>query len=482
MSGNRKELTVKRMIYRKQEKGCGRDGFCVPCAIGNSYNMRYFLCINNFPTKTVYFIVVKMIVGGVKKMAEKNLDFDTVIERKNTNSLKYDFAERRGKPGDVLPLWVADMDFRTSSYIQEAVWKQTAHGIFGYSDVQEEYFRILQNWMKQHYGWEVQERWLVKTPGVVFALAQAVRAFTEQGDAVILQQPVYYPFSEVIQDNGRRVVDNTLVLEADGRYHIDFEDFEEKIQREDVKLFYLCNPHNPVGRVWTKEELERLGDICYRNQVIIVSDEIHADFVWKGEHQVLAGLKEEYRDITVTCTSPSKTFNLAGLQVSNIFIANHKLRQRFKKQVAASGYSQLNAAGLVACEAAYRDGEEWYQGVHAYIRENISYTREFLSEHIPEVRMIEPEGTYLIWLDFRGLGLAERELENLVVKEAGLWLDSGAIFGEAGRGFERINVACPRATLGQALEQLARAVDAWRREQQKTVPEAGGIAALNCAG
>lgn len=415
-------------------------------------------------------------------MSEKNLDFDTVIERKNTNSLKYDFAKRRGMPEDVLPLWVADMDFRTSSYIQEAVWNQTCHGIFGYSDVQEEYFRILQNWMKRHYDWEVQERWLVKTPGIVFALAQAVRAFTEPGDAVILQQPVYYPFSEVILDNGRRVVEHALVLGEDGRYHIDFEDFEEKIRREHVTLFFLCNPHNPVGRVWTKEELERLGDICYRNQVIIVSDEIHADFVWKGKHQVLANLKEEFKEITMTCTSPSKTFNLAGLQVSNIFIANRGLRQRFKKQVAASGYSQLNALGLVACEAAYRDGEEWYQAVHAYIRENISYTKEFLLQHIPEVRMIEPEGTYLIWLDFRGLGLSCRELEALIVKGAGLWLDSGEIFGEAGKGFERINVACPRATLTQALERLAGAVDVWRGGRQKARAEKVEAPVLNCAG
>lgn len=391
-------------------------------------------------------------------MAERNLDFDAVIERRNTNSLKYDFAKRRGKPKDVLPLWVADMDFRVSSYIQEAILRQAEHGIFGYSDVQEEYFVILESWMKRHHGWKVEEDWLVKTPGVVFALAQAVRAFTEEGDAVIIQQPVYYPFSEVIEDNGRRVVDNTLILGEDGRYHIDFSDFEEKVRREHVKLFYLCNPHNPVGRVWTKEELERLGDICYKYQVIIISDEIHADFVWKGEHQVLASLKEEYKNITVTCTSPSKTFNLAGLQVSNIFIANPGLRQKFQKQVAAAGYSQLNATGLVACEAAYRDGEEWYQAVCNYIRENIVYTRKFLSEHLPEIRLTEPEGTYLVWLDFRELGLPAEELEDLIVNKAGLWLDSGDVFGDAGRGFERINVACPRATLKEALERLARAV------------------------
>lgn len=398
-------------------------------------------------------------------MAEKNLNFDTVINRKHTNSLKYDFAVRRGKPEDVLPLWVADMDFRVSSYIQEAIVEAASHGIFGYSDVQEKYFEVLKNWMKRHYDWEVEEPWLIKTPGVVFALAQAVRAFTKPGDAVLIQQPVYYPFSEVIRDNGRKIVDNTLVQDEMGRYHIDFADFEEKIKREHVKLFYLCNPHNPVGRVWAKEELEQIGDICVRNQVIIVSDEIHADFVFEGRHQVLANLKAEYRENVVTCTSPSKTFNLAGLQVSNIFIPNPILRRKFRRQVASSGYSQLNAVGLVACEAAYRDGEEWYQAVKKYIRANIAYTKAFLEEHIPQVRMTEPEGTYLVWIDFRGLGLSERALEDLIVKRARLWLDSGEVFGEAGRGFERINVACPRVTLTAALERLAEAV---KEAEEKT--------------
>lgn len=392
-------------------------------------------------------------------MAEKNLDFDNVIDRKHTNSLKYDFAARRGKPEGVLPLWVADMDFRVSSYIQEAIAEVTSHGIFGYSDVQEEYFEILKGWMKRHYNWEVEASWLVKTPGVVFALAQAVRAFTDPGDAVLIQQPVYYPFSEVIRDNGRRIVDNTLVQDEAGRYHIDFADFEEKIKREHVKLFFLCNPHNPVGRVWSSEELEQIGDICVRNQVIIVSDEIHADFIFKGKHQVLANLKEEYRENVITCTSPSKTFNLAGLQVSNIFIPNPILRRKFRRQVAASGYSQLNAVGLVACEAAYRDGEEWYQAVKEYIRANIAYTGEFLKGNIPQVRMTEPEGTYLVWIDFRGLLLSENALEDLIINKAGLWLDSGAVFGESGRGFERINVACPRATLEEALRRLADAVE-----------------------
>ena len=392
-------------------------------------------------------------------MAERNLDFDKVVDRKNTSCLKYDFAVKRGMPADILPLWVADMDFKTSSYIQDAVAAQAEHGIYGYTESGDSYFEAVQSWFFTHYDWKVEEKWLVKTPGVVFALAMAVQAFTQENDAVMIQQPVYYPFSGVIKDNGRRIIDNTLVQDEAGSYHMDLADFEEKIIREKVKLFFLCNPHNPVGRAWTREELEKIGDICYKHHVLIVSDEIHADFVYNRKHQVLVNLKKEYEEITITCTAPSKTFNIAGLQVSNIFIPDNQLRHRFKRQIGASGYSQLNAAGLVACEAAYRYGEEWYSGVKAYIRENISFTKKFLEERIPKVKMLEPEGTYLVWVDFRALGLSNRELEDLIIHKAGLWLDSGAIFGAAGEGFQRINVACPRVTLQTALEKIETAVN-----------------------
>ena len=392
-------------------------------------------------------------------MAERNLDFDKVVDRKNTSCLKYDFAVKRGMPADILPLWVADMDFKTSSYIQDAVAAQAEHGIYGYTESGDSYFEAVQSWFFTHYDWKVEEKWLVKTPGVVFALAMAVQAFTQENDAVMIQQPVYYPFSGVIKDNGRRIIDNTLVQDEAGSYHMDLVDFEEKIIREKVKLFFLCNPHNPVGRAWTREELEKIGDICYKHHVLIVSDEIHADFVYERKHQVLVNLKKEYEEITITCTAPSKTFNIAGLQVSNIFIPDNQLRHRFKRQIAASGYSQLNAAGLAACEAAYRYGEEWYNGVKAYIRENISFTKKFLEERIPKVKMLEPEGTYLVWVDFRALGLSNRELEDLIIHKAGLWLDSGAIFGAAGEGFQRINVACPRVTLQTALEKIETAVN-----------------------
>lgn len=387
-------------------------------------------------------------------MAERNLDFDTIIDRKNTDCLKYDFAKRRGMPEDVLPLWVADMDFKTSSYVEDALAERARHGIFGYSESQTPYFEIVRDWMKHHHDWEVKEPWLIKTPGVVFALAMAVKAYTEPGDGVLIQSPVYYPFSEVIEDNGRRIVSNTLVLGEDHKYHIDFEDFERQIKENQIKLFFLCNPHNPVGRVWTAEELTRLGDICLKYRVTVVSDEIHSDFIFRGRHQVFADLKREYADITVTCTAPSKTFNLAGLLLSNIFISNRELRHKFRQQVNAAGISQLSPFGLVACETAYTQGEEWYQAMLAYVAENIAFTKEYVEKHLPGVEMVEHEGTYLVWLDFRKTGLSVEELEDLIVNRAKLWLDSGKIFGKSGEGFQRINVACPRQILEEALHRI----------------------------
>lgn len=391
-------------------------------------------------------------------MAEINLDFDKVINRRNTRCLKYDFAERRGMPKDVLPLWVADMDFETSSYIQDALTERVKHGIFGYSEVQMQYFNIVRDWMKNHHSWEVQEKWLVKTPGVVFALAMAVKAYTQPNDSVLIQQPVYYPLSEVIADNGRKVISSDLYLGDDNRYHIDFEDFEKKIIDEKVKLFFLCNPHNPVGRVWTEAELIQLGDICVRHGVIVVSDEIHQDFVFSSKHHVFANLKKDFENISIICTSPSKTFNLAGLMMSNIFIPNHELRHKFRKELDAAGISQLDVMGLVACEAAYSKGEEWYQAMLAYISENIRFVKRYIEENLPNVTMTDTEGTYLVWLDFRKTGLSVDELENLIINKAKLWLDGGKIFGKCGEGFQRINVACPRSVLKEALYKIKEAL------------------------
>ncbi len=387
-------------------------------------------------------------------MAERNLDFDRIINRKNTRCLKYDFAVKRGMPEDVLPLWVADMDFETSSYIEDALTERVKEGIFGYSEVQTPYFEIIRDWMVRHHDWEPQERWLIKTPGVVFALAMAVKAYTDPGDKVLLQQPVYYPFSEVITDNGREVVSNDLVLAEDGTYKIDFADFEQKIIANGIKLFLLCSPHNPVGRVWTREELEKIGDICVKHGVTVVSDEIHNDFIWEGTHTVFANIKKEFADISVTCTSPSKTFNLASMLISNIFIPNQTLRRKFRKEMDGAGISQLSVLGLVATEAAYAHGDEWYTAMKTYVRENIAFARAYVEENLPGVRMIDTQGTYLIWLDFRQTGLTVEELDHKIIYEARLWLDSGKIFGKTGEGFERINVACPRAVLQEALDRI----------------------------
>lgn len=387
-------------------------------------------------------------------MAERNLDFDRIIDRKNTRCLKYDFVVKRGMPEDVLPLWVADMDFETSSYIEDALTERVKEGIFGYSDVQTPYFEIIRDWMIRHHDWEPQEKWLIKTPGVVFALAMAVKAYTDPGDKVLLQQPVYYPFSEVITDNGREVVSNDLVLTEEGNYKIDFADFEQKIIANGIKLFLLCSPHNPVGRVWTREELETIGDICVKHGVTVVSDEIHNDFIWEGTHTVFAGIKKEFADISVTCTSPSKTFNLASMLISNIFIPDQILRRKFRKEMDRAGISQLGVLGLVATEAAYAHGDEWYAAMKNYVRDNIAFARAYVEENLPGVRMIDTQGTYLIWLDFRQTGLTVEELDHKIIYEAGLWLDSGKIFGKTGEGFERINVACPRAVLQEALDRI----------------------------
>lgn len=392
-------------------------------------------------------------------------NFDKIINRKGTNCLKYDFAVERGKPAEVLPLWVADMDFQVSEEITKSLHAAVEHGIYGYTQPKDPYYNAIMNWMKKNHQWETKREWIVKTPGVVFALGAAVKAFTKPGDAVLIQNPVYYPFTNIIRDNDRRVIDNTLVYEkrvteGKSQYSIDYEDFERKIVQENIKLFILCNPHNPVGRVWTREELQYLGEICLRHHVIVVSDEIHNDFVYPGfEHTVFANVDPRFAEFTVTCTAPSKTFNLAGLQISNIFIPNETLREAFQKEIDKTGYDEPNALGTVACEAAYRGGQEWLDQLRAYLLENLNFLRAYLQEKIPQIHLVEPEGTYLVWLDCSELGISGKELDQFIVEKAGLWLDGGAMFGPSGVDFQRVNIACPRATLELALDKLKAAVD-----------------------
>ena len=392
-------------------------------------------------------------------------NFDKIINRKGTNCLKYDYAVERGKPADVLPLWVADMDFTVSEEITKSLHAAVDHGIYGYTQPKDAYYNAITNWMEKKHNWKTKREWIMKTPGVVFALGAAVKAFTKPGDAVLIQNPVYYPFTNIIRDNDRRVIDNTLVYEkrvteGKSQYSIDYEDFERKIVQEHIKLFILCNPHNPVGRVWTREELQYLGEICLRHHVIVVSDEIHNDFVYPGfEHTVFANVDPRFAEFTVTCTAPSKTFNLAGLQISNIFISNETLREAFQKEIDKTGYDEPNALGAVACEAAYRGGQEWLDQLRAYLLENLNFLRAYLQEKIPQIHLVEPEGTYLVWLDCSELGISGKELDQFIVEKAGLWLDVGAMFGPSGADFQRVNIACPRATLELALDKLKAAVD-----------------------
>ena len=385
-------------------------------------------------------------------------DFDRLTDRRGTDCLKYDFAAERGYPAEVLPFWVADMDFPTAAPIVKALEERARHGIFGYTDIKEDYKEILARWFEKRHGWQVEGEWLSITPGVVFGICTAIRAFTEPGEGVLICPPVYYPFAASIKANGRKLVESSLV-EKDGHYEIDFQDFERKIVEGGVKLFVLCSPHNPVGRVWSRQELEQVAAICQKHQVLVVADEIHQDFVRPGHrHTVFASLGAEVADFTITCTSPSKTFNLAGLQISHIFISNESLRRRFRHELEAVGYGEPNAMAEVAAKAAYGQGEPWLTELLSYLEENLRRTRAFLAENLPQVKLIEPEGTYLLWLDCRGTGLSPEEQDEAIVQRGRIWLDEGRIFGKGGEGFQRINMACPWAILEEGLKRLAFAL------------------------
>jgi cystathionine beta-lyase len=376
-----------------------------------------------------------------------NYNFDTVHDRRNTGSIKFDAYRRCGKPDGLIPLWVADMDFKVPAEVEDALAKSAHHGIFGYSEpAGEGYFEAVSRWFAEGFGYSPQPDWLVKAPGIVFATALAVRAFTGEGDAVMIQRPVYHPFTSVIIDNNRKLVNNPLSYQ-NGIYSIDFNDFEEKIVKNNVKLFILCRPHNPVGRVWTKNELETMGDICLKHGCLVLSDEIHCDFVYPPhKHTVFSMVKPEFADNSVICTAPSKTFNIPGLQISNIFIPDKEIRRKFKKEYDRSGYSQLNTMGLAACESAYRYGRDWLCQLLEYLSGNMQLVYDFGRK--TGIKPTPLEGTYLSWLDFSSLGKTDREIDDLVTNKAGLWLSAGTTFGaQEGSGFQRINIASPRSII-----------------------------------
>ena len=381
-------------------------------------------------------------------------DFDTVVNRKNTNAIKYDLAKKRGKPEDAVSLWIADMDFPTAPCIQKAVAEKAAHGIWGYSRPDNRYYDALKKWYKERHNFEVQNEWVVNTPGVCFALATAIKAFTNEGESVLIQKPVYYPFFNIINTLQRKVVNSSLIL-RNNHYEIDFDDFERKIVQENVKMFILCSPHNPGGRVWTKQELQKISEICLAHNVLVVSDEIHSDITFGSNvHTVYGSLSEQALKNSIICTAPSKSFNLAGLQFSNIFIADEKLRKAFSEELDKTGYDEPSVFGIVAATAAYSEGADWFDSVKSYIWENILFAKNYIEENAPQIKVLVPEGTYLLWLDFSKTGLSDSEINDRVLNKAKVWLDSGSMFGKEGEKFQRINCATPRIILEDALKRI----------------------------
>jgi putative C-S lyase len=389
-------------------------------------------------------------------------DFTTRVDRRGYGALKWDDMLRKKpdvSPG-VVPLSTADMELVNPPEIIEGLKAFLDHAVLGYTIPTEAYKKAVVDWMEKRHRWSIKDEWITLTPGVVPAIFIAVRAFTEPGDGVIIQRPVYYPFNMAIEKNHRTLVNNPLVLE-NGTYRIDYEDLENKARDPKNKMIIFCSPHNPVGRVWTKEELQRVAEICLRNQVLMVSDEIHFDLTLPGmKHMVYATLSEEAAQNCVICTSPSKTFNLAGMMTSNIIIPNKNLREKFAGQSFHDAHIFLGIMGLKACEIAYTQCEAWLDEFLDLLKTNHDLVKSYCAQNIPQIGVFPLEGTYLQWLDFRSFGLDYVELEKFMIHEAEWFTDEGVIFGDEGKGFERINLACPTAVVQEALKRLSIALKA----------------------
>lgn len=385
-------------------------------------------------------------------------DFNQLVNRKNTLSYKWDQSERLFGTQDVLPMWVADMDFPAPPEVVEALKERAEHGIYGYTIKSPEYYQAIAEWIEKRHGWTVQQEWLCYSPGVVTALSLLVSCLTEPGDKVIIQTPVYPPFYSVVKNNKRTLVTNPLVL-RNGRYEMDFDGLERSIDSQ-VKLLILCSPHNPVGRVWSREELKRLGEICLKHNIKVITDEIHGDLVFKPNlHIPYASLSEEHARQSITCLAPSKTFNLAGLKTSTIIIPDPQIRRVYKERLTTLSLELEGYFGATATEAAYRMGEEWLEELLIYLKDNLEYLKEYIKSKIPAIKVIESEGTYLAWLDCRELGFSGKQLKEFMIKEAKLGLNDGASFGTDGEGFMRLNFACPRSILQEGLQRLENAVN-----------------------
>ncbi len=387
------------------------------------------------------------------------MNFEQKIERKHTNSIKWDGHQLFKANPEALPLWVADMDFKTDEHIVEALTKLAKFGVYGYSFEPESYFEAVKGWMQRRHNWTIEREWIFSTPGVVSAVNACILALTKEGEAVLIQEPVYHPFKNSIQYNKRVPVINPLKLDGT-QYTIDFEDFEHKIINEQVKLFILCSPHNPVGRVWLKEELKQMLDICLKHQVIVVSDEIHMDFVYEpNKHTVAVSLDDRYQAFVITLVAPSKSFNLATFKLSQLITSNKAFMEKIKHEYERLGLHGQNQFSIIASEMAYAHGDAYMDALVEALMTNIEWVKAFVATELPQIKVMDIEGTYLMWLDFKALNMKQKDLADFLMNQAKLWLNDGSMFGEGGEGFMRLNVATDLETLKQAFYQLRNTID-----------------------
>lgn len=394
----------------------------------------------------------------------RKYDFNEIIDRSNTQCLKWDFLPQffgkkvqQGDPSKLLPFWIADMDFRAPEPLIIALEERIKHGIFGYSGFSKSYYESVISWFKRRHGWDIKREWFIFTPGIIPAINFIIQEFSEVGDKIIVQNPVYYPFFESIKNNRRQIQLNPLKI-VDDHYEMDFENLKQQMEDPKVKIMILCSPHNPVGRVWTKSELKKVGDLCLEHNILLISDEIHSDIIYSGyTHTNFASISDEFSDYVITCTSASKTFNLAGLQTSNIIIKNEQLRNRLKQRVLSAGIQEPNPIGALATEICYKECEDWVDQLIDYLQSNLGYIKNFVREYMPEIKVFEPQGTYLVWVDFRAWKKNFHELEDFMLNKAQVALDEGYIFGPGGEGFERFNIATPRIYLKECFDRIYRA-------------------------
>jgi len=383
-------------------------------------------------------------------------NFNEIVDRKSTESVKWNGVKSLYGRDDVIPMWVADMDFKSPPEVIEALKQRAEHGIFGYPMLDEDYFVPFINWIKARHGIEIKKEWIVTTDGVVDALKIAILAYSKPGDNVVIQTPVYYPFYNIIKSNGRMIIKNSLKFE-NRNYSMDFDDLEKKLSLKRTKLFILCNPHNPVGRVWKREELEKLVQLCIKHNVLLLSDEIHSDLVFSpNKHIPIFSISQDIKEGSLTFYAPSKTFNLAGLKASFAVIPNEQLRTEYKNVIESLSSDNLNIFGMVAAKVAYERGEDWLDDLLNYLRANIDYVYDFFNEKLPKVKLQKPEGTYLMWLDFRAYG-DEQKVKEILVNNAKVGLEEGSIFGEEGNGFFRMNIGCPISILKDASNNIYNA-------------------------